>query len=330
MTTSDNIFELIRPGAFGDLIMLTALFPTLKAQGYKIRVVCWPFYGSVLQDHPDVDEFVFFQEGQSLYVEDIKRYIASVTGPAAQSAVLDYPNWQWPGILPHALQQHATEFFAAQANITPSDELSLYLSEEQLAWGEQYKDVILIQTKTSYSPYKNWPLDRWEELVRLIQSELGERVFQIGAWDDPKVPGVEPIESPSIRHAIAALKQCKLFIGLDSVFNHASRAVKKKSIILWGSTNPATFGYAQNINLVNGVSWQPVMGNEAPLLRCQPCYREYKHIHNFPKLLCPYTVPYRQVALPEHDANEPQLHACMASNTVPIVFHQVKTMLNQP
>jgi hypothetical protein len=331
MSSHGRTIELIRPGAFGDLLMLTALFPALKRQGYRIRVVCWPHFGAILADHPEVDEFVFFPAGQSLYHDDVQRYIASVAPPADKTVSLEYPNWQGPGLARHALQQHITTVFCEQAGVPPSTALSIGLTPEQLAWGARFRDDILIQTSTAYSPYKNWPPDRWEELAHRIRSELGCEVRQIGATDDPRIPGVERVDSPDIRHAIAALKACRVFVGLDSVFNHAAQAVGKRSIILWGSTNPTAFGYAQNINLVNGVAWQPAMGNEAPLLRCQPCYREYKHLHQHPGLRCLYTVPHPQAVLPEpHDPGQPQLHACMAANTVPVVLHYVQALLDQP
>lgn len=326
MDTAKPIIDLYRTGSYGDLLMMTPLFKALQSLNYRVRYICLECYSSVLEDNPYLDRLITLPNDHNCNPDDVKRYAEQVTGEAASTFLfLKYPAWWiYPGLPTQTIHQHMVDFFASQVGISVNDELSVHLTPEMLDWAKQFSNCVLIQTKTAWSPYKNWHLDYWKELSHRIQRELGIAVLQLGHANDPGIETVPKIGTPSVRHAIAALSACRLFIGLDSVFNHASRAVKKKSIILWGSTNPAAFAYRQNINLVNGCEWKPEMGNGPPLLKCQPCYREYKHIEAHADLACPYTVVHTNPALPHTTSS---VHACMAANTVSVVFSHVKKCL---
>ncbi len=317
----------MRPGAMGDLLMCTAVLPALKARGYFVRFVAHPKFAEVLDNHPLIDELVTLKEGTRQTMIDATSHLA----PADKYIYLYYPYYAKRDLPGHAIPIHLAHHYCNTVDVPVSDQLSIHLSEEQETWGKQHVDKILIHTTTMWSPYKNWPIDRWQALADRIEAELGIPVYQIGIDKDTQLAGDRLLPSPSIQHAIAALKHCRLFIGLDSVFNHASRAVNKPSIILWGSTHPHALGYRQNLNLVNGIVWQPIMGNDGPSLTCQPCYREYSGPgNNNNQRTCPYTQPYPIHALPEKMHANKELNACMASQSVDMVFHHVTQMLDNP
>jgi len=300
--------------------MFTALFKELCRQGLRVRYITIPYYQSILEDCPYIDTLIVIPDDHPSDTVSADQYAEALTGEKADAYfALNYPAWwNYPGLPSQVLHQHMIDYFAAKLNISAPHDLTVHLNPEMRAWASQFSDCVLIQTKTAWSPYKNWPIAYWEQLCQRIHRELGVKVLQIGHESDPGVEGIPRIVAPSIRHAVATIEACRLFIGLDSVFNHAAKAVKKRSIILWGSTNPAAFGYAQNINLVNGCEWKPDMGNGPPLLKCQPCYREYKHIEADAGLACPYTV------VDKHEPQASSVPACMAANSVPIVFRHVK------
>jgi len=326
---SAPLVELFRPGSLGDLLMMTALFRAFKKKGYRVRCICSSSYFSILEDNPDLENLIVLPPGHNLYINDAYRYAEQVTGEKAdRSYYFEYSKWwEHPGLPTQVLHEHVLMQNCRKMDIPYCDELTVHLTDEMLEWGSQFSNAILIQTKTHWSPYKNWSMYNWLILVDLIQNHLKIPVLQIGHANDPGLPNVQKIETSNIRIALAALKSSKLFIGLDSVFNHGSRAVGKKSVILWGSTNPTAFAYEQNINMVNGIPWDASMGNGPPLLRCQPCYRENKHIEASKDYLCPYTVPYPTVT-PEGfiDINSTQ-HHCMANNMPVLVFEQLKKLL---
>jgi hypothetical protein len=338
MTSDRPLIQLLRYGGLGDIIMMTGLFPPIRDAGYRIRIVTRDLGASLLQDHPLIDSLIALPPNQFGTVPVANEYISQLNEePAAKSIMLSgpYPFITHMAIGPpvNPLHQHYLQFWYESLNFLGAsttqipDELSLYLSPEMIEWGEQYKNTVLIHTQTDHSPYKNWPLSYWVELSQQIKYEFGFETLQLCKPDWHELPGISKLNAPSLRHAIAAIKACRVFVGLDSLFNHASRAIKKRSVILWGSTNPLAYGYAQNINLVNGIPWFPRMGNGPPLLRCQPCYREYSHIEKDISLACPYVVPHVVKELPEPAHPNPEYHQCMATNTVSTVYSYVKNIL---
>ncbi len=298
--------------------MATAVLRPLRAQGSRVRFVAHPDFIGVLEDHPLIDELIPAQSG----TYDTLMAETAHLPPPDRAVYLYYPFYTKSDLPAHPMPMHVTASFCEQAGVPVNQDLSVHLDEAHEDWGAQFADAVLIHTKTRWSPYKDWLPDRWDELVATIQRETGLQVRQLGDGSEPLVAGASPVDSPTIRHAIAALKHCRLFIGVDSVFNHASQAVKKPSVILWGSTHPQNAGYSQNVNLVNGVAWRPETGLYGSTFQCQPCYREYpgpKKDKN--KRPCPYTIPYPVRVLPERMHPDPEVHACMHSQGVEVVLH---------
>lgn len=295
-----------RGGAFGDLIIATAILKPLKEQGYQTLFTCHAYYASVLNHNPYIDHLIPLQEftGENVYkaLEDYPQNERVV--------LLDYPA-PYPPADPNAylttprgkLNQHIADHFCSLAGVPLNQDYYLYIDDVLKASYSNLANTVLIQTRTSFSAYKNWPDDYWRLLVARIETDLKLTVLQL-ATPDNYVEGIPLLDTPTLHHAFAALTQCKLFIGLDSVFNHASQALQKPSIILWGSTNPQAFGYAQNINIVNGVVWHPKTEENTLLLNCQPCYLEYKHAGV--GITCPNIVK--------------DIPICMQANTVDVVF----------
>lgn len=302
--------------------MATVVFPGLKEQGYRIRFLAHPNGRELVENHPMVEAFVPIEgfspekiEAGTAGLEKAERYVS-----------LGYPPWpfrtgeDWP------LPTHATTLFCRDAKVEPTDELSFHLTPEQDDFGKQYAGSILIHTKTGYSPYKDWPRKYWQELAHRLRVNTDMPIYQIGSKKDYPIEGVERIDSPGIGHAIGALQHSQLFIGLDSMFNHAARALKKPSLILWGSTHPRLTGYPQNVNLMNGQVWQPDNDHEISSLKCQPCYLEYKSLSKG-RTLCQNTLPHTAHHFPKEYHRDPVIHQCMANNTVDLVVQQALNML---
>lgn len=321
-----KIIQLMRPGAMGDLLMCTATLPALKEQGWWIRFVAHPKFAAVLEHHPLIDELILVKPGAP---GEMMGAVKSLNLPTADKHVyFTYPFYAKRDLPGHPIPIHTAHHYCDQAGVPINEELSIGFTDEHEAWGKQYEDCVVVHTTAMWSPYKNWPIDRWEALVKKIDSEIGLQVVQIGTEKDNLLSGDRLVKTPTIHHAMAMVKHCRLFIGQDSVFNHVSRAVKKPSVILWGSTHPLGHGYTQNLNLVNGVVWQRPMGYEGPSFRCQPCYREYSGPgNNNNKRTCPYTVPYHAHVLPEKMHVEKEINACMATQSVDTTFNYVKGMI---
>ena len=121
--------------------------------------------------------------------------------------------------------------------------------------------LITVHTNSGWSPYKNWDIRNWQEVVDRIRS-LGKTNYalvQIGASDDRLSGVIDMRNKLSVTECIQLIKKATLHLGVDSFSNHATALLPyTPAIILWGSTHPSIFGYGHNNNI-----WKP--------LQCSPC-----------------------------------------------------------
>lgn len=105
-------------------------------------------------------------------------------------------------------------------------------------------DVVAIHPGSG-SPRKNWPAERWREVIARLCSPvlliLGEA--EHAAWPETvraTLPGsVEIAASPPLEALIARLACCRLFLGHDSGISHLAAACDAPAVLLFGPTEPA-------------------------------------------------------------------------------------------
>jgi hypothetical protein len=90
---------------------------------------------------------------------------------------------------------------------------------------------------------KNYPY--WKELIALID----EPIIQVG------IEGEEPLVHEFLKNLpIARLREliaeCRIWIGVDSFFQHLAWDCNKPGIVLWSVSDPLIFGHSENINLL--------------------------------------------------------------------------------
>jgi len=98
----------------------------------------------------------------------------------------------------------------------------------------------------SGSPLKNWPRERWLELLASLSTPLllvlGEA--EIEGWDPlpPALaanPRLEVAARLPLEELIARLAPCALFLGHDSGVSHLAAACGTRCLLLFGPTDPA-------------------------------------------------------------------------------------------
>ena len=100
----------------------------------------------------------------------------------------------------------------------------------------------------SGSTKKNWPLDRYIDLVKTLRSRGREVVLVLGEADAPlrpaldaALPDVPRLDSLPLTDLAPALATCSLHIGNDSGITHLAAAVGIPVVALFGPTDPATW-----------------------------------------------------------------------------------------
>jgi ADP-heptose:LPS heptosyltransferase len=90
---------------------------------------------------------------------------------------------------------------------------------------------------------KNYPF--WNELIALID----EPIIQVGIEGETKlVEDFRPnLLMPELRQLI---KDCRIWIGVDSFFQHLAWSEGKPGIVLWSVSDPLIFGHPENKNLL--------------------------------------------------------------------------------
>ena len=90
---------------------------------------------------------------------------------------------------------------------------------------------------------KNYPY--WEELIK----QIDEPIIQVGVAGEKQL-----VEDFRTYLPIECLRQlvrdCRIWIGVDSFFQHLGWDEGKQGIVLWGPSDPTIFGHPENINLL--------------------------------------------------------------------------------
>lgn len=276
MKNQKKIFAVHRPGALGDIICLLQLSGIIQKTYGPTDFYVHPTNYGILSPFIKTNESIgsFYENGHF--------------------NSKDYPKWVEPCGYPFSegfpsvpMKKHILEYFAAEIGIKLNKkDIHCLLSLPSYSPPVEIQSMkqpfyITIQVQTGWSRYKDWPLNNWFDLVRLIKKRTGIPIFQIGGPNDPKIHGTDGhfLGRPFL-DSLSAQSWARVHIGLDSVFNHTSNirwSHKKeptKSIILFGSTNKEAFGYENNVNIQKN-------------LPCQPCYRENPEISDRPGGPCP-------------------------------------------
>lgn len=90
---------------------------------------------------------------------------------------------------------------------------------------------------------KNYPY--WKELIKL----LPYHVIQIGVKGEDKL--VKDCRfNLSIKELKALIKECDLWISVDTFLPHLAHHVGKSGVVIWGKSDPNIFGYLENKNVI--------------------------------------------------------------------------------
>ncbi len=203
------------------------------------------------------------------------------------------------------MRRHLLDYFAAEVGLSEPGCIRIpYVKIEPL--------TVTIHVQAGWSPYKNWPIERWEEICeRLILA--GFTPVQIGGPKDPRLQNAKKhLLGQSLWDNMRAIGRAQFHMGIDSWSNHATNIEwghkgKTPAVILWGSTQFSAAGYGHNRNISLG-------------LPCQPCFREDPKISQASRGICPN---------PSDQTYQNPKHECMARITVDRVWSEFLKLVNE-
>lgn len=243
--------KTMRPGihinlghAIGDGFMATQMIHRMREMNPDRNVAVFaPWAKAILDGNPDVDEVA----DHPLDAQRTVRIEQSVYAWAAAN--------RWTG---HLAQAYCKMFDLPEPeDLTPrffwnGDKGSFI----QAIPDRPYLVIAPWSTAKTFdffapSQNKNWPLDRWPYVIAWAQKK-GFKVVQLrGSEEEPLLEGVDVdfCERP-LREAFACIENASMLVSVDTMAHHAAAAFGVPSVVLWGRSKPAHFGYAKE-NIIN-------------------------------------------------------------------------------
>lgn len=101
-------------------------------------------------------------------------------------------------------------------------------------------------------PSKEWGVERWAKLCRLLKAR-GVDVVQAGAADEPILPGVEDRRGTPVGALQELVTGSSLVVCLVGFFMHLAAAVGTPAVVIYGGReHPSIDGYPDQVHLSSG------------------------------------------------------------------------------
>lgn len=293
MKEEKNNIAILRLGALGDVLCSLSLHREIKEKYgelyYYTHSSTIKALGPFIKEYGLVDDLIDCET--SLLDTNNHNYHKLIAYPISKGYPFKIP-----------MQNHLKRYMERELKIDKKYDFFLQSKPINFHPWRQGKKFITIQTKCGWSRYKEWPITKWEELIKIIKKNSALKIHQIGAANDPVPKGVD-LKFDGFSTCVNEQCWAEAHIGLDSIFNHTSdilwshKAKRTPAVIIFGSTCPTGFGYEGNENIFLDKS-------------CQPCYKENIEIVN---------------ALNRSSCNNG--HCCMMEITPQMVWERLEKIL---
>jgi len=123
---------------------------------------------------------------------------------------------------------------------------------------------------------KNWPVDKWNGLAELLISQYAIKVVAFGKFSDDSYSQmilnkisrkIILAKNTTLKQAMAMIKRCNIFIGVDSSLLHLASCMGVNTIGLYGATSTRyIYPYFHRYNVITSKA----------KIDCMPCYPGHK------------------------------------------------------
>jgi ADP-heptose:LPS heptosyltransferase len=217
-------------GGLGDALMLSGVLKQVieKYPEVRFNLVRRTQYTALLHGHPA---------------------IASIGFPPPGSKIIGSDYWSMEE---YRAGNRAYQTLAGKFGLVPPVKESMYLpsdgaSEDFLIRRIPWKEKNVVIAPASDSPRKMAPITTWKKIVSLL-NEHGVFVAQMGREREERIKGAYSLLGLTTPlQAIAVLKKTDAAVTVDNFIMHAAHAAGTPAVVLWGPTNAAIYGYAEQI-----------------------------------------------------------------------------------
>ena len=270
-------FLILRGGAIGDFIATLPVLQALRKQWPEAVIEIWGYphianlavaaglaQAVVSLDRAEMSRFFIpeprFTDAQVMAVRSFDilfNYLHDPVGQVRSNLLLAGAQHVLSGS-PLIKRGHAIPFLLEplqalaiyEADLVPA----LQFSDEALARGRARLQAKGIRAKPmvvhpgSGSPAKNWPVERFVEVIRRLRAQGKDVVAVIGEADQDssvrlarEVPDLPVLSGLSLTELAETLAECASFVGNDSGITHLAAAVGLPVVALFGPSDPDTW-----------------------------------------------------------------------------------------
>jgi len=230
-----NGYVLYNDWGIGDELLLSAVAREIKR--FHPQLPLWirsrygfkflDYSGSSAQPNPDTESIQVIYQNAALY------------GPEYHSP--------FPG---HLVQQMLDKFALDTGLAIKAQDVRPEILIPSGAMEQRQSNAIMLHTMPNRRlPSKDWGIDRWRELGRLL-GERGMRLIQVGAQDEPYIDGAEDYRGVSVDRLPELMVQVSAVVCLVGLLMHLAAATKTNAVVIYGGReHPDIDGYPDHIHL---------------------------------------------------------------------------------
>jgi len=273
---------LIRIGGIGDSLILAGLAKAVKRK-YPNSITTLYIRDrighSIIENNPSVDKIVICQNmvweqlldkvllqdydmvydnryATKVYYKDVKRFAKDkLATDKCFEPYIDYYN-KFPLSnykLSQAVKITERQLGIQTANLEGSDDdLYAFLKRDDftlVTMLEGGKYVTVHNASDITRQTKCWNPKKWTKVVSYLKTR-GYKVIQLGHMNESVIEGVIDLTGrTSLAQTVALLAKSSFHLDSESGLVHLARAVRTRSIVLFGPTPPHFFGYEENVNV---------------------------------------------------------------------------------
>lgn len=234
-------------GGLGDLLMLTCVAHEWAKRDEEVGIVT--YNQEIYENNPDIKWVCFRESRYHRYFHRLKNRDEGIIHPNYLFNFNKAEDTRDP------LTEHVLKYMCRASDITGEIELRPWFFPKWIS--SDLERVRIIEKggicfhssgigAQSYSPNKEWIVDRMREVVKRVGREYV--TVQIGTDGDPELGCAMNLAGKLTLNELGVVfSRTRLFVGLEGMPMHMARAVGCPSVIIYGGRlKPWQIGYAGN------------------------------------------------------------------------------------